>query len=288
MGERVRERSIPPGAQLSAGLQPEPWLRGRWFGGMRVAQYSLWLWGTGVSLQHLPLPRVYLSIVVVWKTLKRDTWSCQIIHRPELPGWHLAYIQFAAGHSAPSTTHKAASIWQPHTIESLNSSSLLELRHHKKFNTSQSWLPWWECLVVLGCCSSTAKGTVLCQSPNLVPACFRLKDIGHHVLGLSPWSWDPWISKLLAMPVWKVLREDWSWWWNWDPGNNCCEKSLDISSQDLVWNITAADGLLGDCRQAFLLMVILKRQYTFFSGVNMMLLHKSASLDILIYSIAWD
>lgn len=234
------------------------------------------------------------SIVVVWKTLKRDTWSCQIIHHPELPGWHPTYIQIAAGHSAPSTTRKGASVWQPYTIESLNSSSLLELRHHKKFNTSQSWLPWWEGLVFLGCSSSTAKGTVLCQSPDPLPACFGLKIWGppplswHLVLGLSPWAQDLQISELLDMPAWKVLGGGWPCWWNWDPGNNCYEKGVDISSQDLMWNIITAVGLLGDCRQAWLLMVILKRQYTFFSGGNMMLLHKLASLDTLIYSIAWD
>lgn len=54
-----------------------------------------------------------------------------------------------------------------------------------------------------------------------------------------------------------------------------------------MWNIIAAIGLLGDCRQACLLMDILKRQDTFCSGVNMMLLHKLALLDTLIYSTAW-
>lgn len=103
--------------------------------------------------------------------------AVQIIHHPELPGWHLAYIHIAAGHSTPSTACRGASVWQPHTIESLNSSSPLELRHHKKFNTSQFWLPWCKGLAFLGCSSSKQK--VLCWAKALT-----------HFYRASGWRYD--------------------------------------------------------------------------------------------------
>lgn len=282
MDKRVKESSVTPGAELSARLQPEPWLRGRWFGGMKVAQYSFRLWKAGVSLQHLLLPGIHSSIVIVWKTLKRDTWNCQIIHHSELPDWHPVYIQIAAGHSAPSTTCKGASMWQRHTTESLNSSSALELRHHKKFNTSRSWLPRWEGLVFLGCSSSTAKSTVLRQSPNPL---LQAEDMRATSPALAP---CPRAVPSVSVPsdiqtsghgCSNAAGRRLAWWWNWDPGNNCSKKGLITSSQELMWNITSADRLLEDYRQACLLTVKLKRQYISCSDVNMMLSHKTACLD---------
>lgn len=133
-----------------------------------------------------------------------------------------------------------------------------------------------------------AKGAVQGQSPDLLPMCFKTMIWRPPplqwclVFGWSSWAQDPQISKPLAIPAWKV-EEGRSWWRNSDVGNNYCEKGFDICSQDLMWNIIAAVGLLGDCKQACLLMAIVKRQCIFHLGVSTMFLHKWASLDTHIF-----
>lgn len=156
--DKSEKLSVPPGAELFLGLQPEPWLRGRWFGGMRVTEYSSRLWGTGLSLQHLLLSGTHLSTVVAWKTLRGTPGA---VKSYTAQSWPPACIQIAAGHTAPSSTHKGAISGNPIP---LHSSLLHKPRHHKKFNASWSCLPW---VLGLGVSFSTLKCTVLCQSLDL-------------------------------------------------------------------------------------------------------------------------
>lgn len=81
--------------------------------------------------------------------LERDTWSCQIMHCPKLPGWPPAYIQIAAGHTALSTTRKGASIWQPHTtafLLSAQNQTLQEVQYLTVFSTTSRGLSVFQVL----------------------------------------------------------------------------------------------------------------------------------------------
>lgn len=163
--------AVPPRTELFLGHLPEPWLRGRRLEGMCLTQYGFRLWRTGLSLQHLLLPGVHFSTMVVWKTLRETpgavkSYTAQSCQAGPLP---TSRLQLGTQLSPPPVREPVSVNPIP-----LHSSPLQKLRHCKKFNTSiQSCLPRVE---GLGCSSSTLKCTavlwiVLCPSQSLDCTC---------------------------------------------------------------------------------------------------------------------